>query len=138
LQRGEPGRAATLIAESLRLRWEFGDKWNIASVLEAAAAVMVATDRAEVAARIYGAIEALREAIDSPLMALDKPDYERNRAAAQATLGETAFIHGWTHGRRLPLATAVSGTLEILQAMSGNPSAAAVSASSAVNRSTID
>jgi len=112
--------AAHLVAESLQLRWEFGDKWNIAYVLEAIAAIMVATNRPEAAARVYGTIEALREAIDSPVLVLDKADYERNRAAAQAALGESSFTRAWTEGRRLALGSAVSEALETLRTISTN------------------
>jgi hypothetical protein len=97
LQQREYGRAAHLIAESLQLRWDFGDKWNIARVLEAVAAVLLATDRPDAAARVFGTIEALRETIDSPLLVLDKAEYDGHRAAAQAALGNRPFS---TRGRR--------------------------------------
>ena len=102
LKQGELGRAATLIEESLRLRWDFGDKWNVARVLEAAAAIMVASDHAEVAARVYGTIEALREAINSPLMVLAQDDYEKNLAAIREALDEGTLTRAWAEGRRIP------------------------------------
>jgi tetratricopeptide (TPR) repeat protein len=108
LQRGERDEAASLLAEALRLRWDLGDKWNLARVLEAVAAVMVANGRAEASARVYGTIEALREAIDSSLMVLDTEAYVRHRAAAQVALGEAGFSRHLTEGRHLPLAIAVS------------------------------
>jgi predicted ATPase/class 3 adenylate cyclase len=137
LKRGELGHAATLIAESLRLRWDFGDKWNVAQVLEGAAEVMVASDRAEAAARVYGAVEALHEAINSPRMVLAEDDYEQAVIAIRAALDEATFAQVWAQGRRLPLAEAVRDTLETLAAISGDQPTTTASAASAVDRSTI-
>jgi predicted ATPase len=136
LKRGELGHAAGLMAESLRLRWDFGDKWNVARVLEGAAAIMVASDRAEAAARVYGTVEALREAIDSPRMVLAQVDYERDLAAIQAALGEATLTGAWAQGQRLPLAEAVRDTLETLAAISGDQLTTTATAASAVDPST--
>jgi hypothetical protein len=136
LKRGELGHAAALMAESLRLRWDFGDKWNVARVLEGAAAIMVPYTRAAAAARVYGTVEALREAIDSPRMVLAQVDYERDLVAIRAALDEATFAGAWSQGRSLPLADAVHDTMETLAAISGDQPTTTPIASSAVDRNT--
>src|SRR5207247_1410305 len=50
------------------------------------------------AARLWGAAEALREAVNIPLPPVERVDYERSVAAARASLGEKAFAAAWTEG----------------------------------------
>jgi predicted ATPase/transcriptional regulator with XRE-family HTH domain len=119
LTRGEIGRAAALNRESLGLWWEFGDKWNMVSVLEIAAAIIAAGDRGETAARLYGAAEALREAISAPMGVLDQPEYARHLAALRAALDELTLTRAWAEGRRIPLATAVTEAMTMANALAG-------------------
>jgi tetratricopeptide (TPR) repeat protein len=133
LTRGETRLAATCNRESLRLWWESGDKWNLVRVLEIAAAIMVATGRAEEAARVYGAAEALREAISSPMGLLDEPEYARNLAAARAALHEPLFTSAWEQGRRCPLAQTVAEAVDVMAAIAEPQAAASDTASSAAN-----
>ena len=53
------------------------------------------------AARLWGAAEALREAIGAPMAPVDRPDYDRAVTAARAQLGERAFATAWAKGRAM-------------------------------------
>jgi non-specific serine/threonine protein kinase len=116
LDRGEVARAAALNRESLRLWWEFGDKWGLTYTLEIAAAIIAAADLAETAVRLYGAAEALR-AISLPITVLAPSERERHRAAVRAALDESTFVRAWTEGQRVPLATAVTAAIEKMAAI---------------------
>jgi hypothetical protein len=57
---------------------------------------------AEQAARLFGAAEALREAILARLSPASRAAYERHVAAARAGLEAARFVDAWAAGRALP------------------------------------
>lgn len=61
----------------------------------------------ERAARLFGAVEVLREVIGAPLQPSEQAEYERNRAAVCATLGHEAFSAAWAAGRKMSLEEAI-------------------------------
>jgi non-specific serine/threonine protein kinase len=110
-RRGDYSRASALYAESLVLRYEQGDQQSIASSLRGLASIAAATRRHEQAARLWGAADALREAIGAP------PPRHAARAqeaiaAVRRGLGEEVFAAAWTAGRALTLAEAVAEALQ--------------------------
>lgn len=123
VDRGEAAGAAALIRESLRLWWEFGDTWGVAYTLEIAAAIAAVGNHADVAARLYGAADALR-ATSLPINVLDPSAHERHRAAARAALGEAVFTQTWAEGHRRPLAEAVAEALAMMASIAESHSAA--------------
>jgi len=116
LERGEPEEAASLVAASLGFFWEIGDKWNLAPALEAAAAIIVAGRHAEPAARLFGAANALREAMPWPIGILDRPWHAFQMAAMSSAIGEPAFTQAWTAGRTQSLEKSVSEARALLTA----------------------
>jgi DNA-binding NarL/FixJ family response regulator len=52
---------------------------------------------------LWGAAEALREAIGAPIPPVYRGAYERAVRAARAQCGEKAFAAAWTQGRTMPL-----------------------------------
>ena len=79
--------------------------------LEGLAGVAVTQGLAEQGARLFGATEALREAMGWPLPPVSRADYERDVAAARAQLGEATFAAAWAAGRALPLEQAITDAL---------------------------
>jgi hypothetical protein len=67
---------------------------------------------AERAARLFGAAEALREALGAPLPPVERAHYDRSIATVRAALGEKAFAAAWTAGRAMPLEAAVARATE--------------------------
>jgi ATP/maltotriose-dependent transcriptional regulator MalT len=53
------------------------------------------------AAQLWGAAEALREAIAVPRLPVDRVGYEQAVAAAWGRLGEDTFAAGWQEGRMM-------------------------------------
>ncbi len=124
---GEYRQAAALFEESLTLFLELGNKVGVAECLEGLASVAAAEwqpeggtsarhaakdGRAERAARLLGAAEALREVASTPLPPYRRADYGRDIAAARAQLDEAAFAAAWAEGRAMMMEQAVAYALE--------------------------
>ena len=61
---------------------------------EGLAAIAAAQNEPERAGCLFGAAEALREAMGIPLAPVERPDYDRHVAALHAALGESYFMSG--------------------------------------------
>ncbi len=115
--------ARRLYEEGLAISTELGDTEAIASCLEGLGAVLAAQGHADTslwATRLWGAAEALREAMGAPIPPIYYADYDRWVAAARAQLGEKAFAGVWTEGRMMTpeQALAAQGKAMIPTAMS--------------------
>ena len=104
---GDSPRAAALWRESLVLSRDLGDRWKIAMALEGLAGLSAARRQPERAAWLYGAAEALREAIGVPLWPSLRAEYDDIVARVGARLGVVAFDAAWAGGRALPLDAAI-------------------------------
>ncbi|MGH2343905.1 MAG: ATP-binding protein [Chloroflexota bacterium] len=111
IAQGDYGRAAGLLEESLELCLDLGDKQTIAGCLESTAALALAEQAPRRAAELFGAAEALREHIGSPLPPPNRAEYERNMAAVSATLGTDVADAILSRGRALSLESAVAVAL---------------------------
>jgi predicted ATPase len=65
------------------------------------------------AARLFGAVEALRKAARIPLAPIHRPAYERDLAAARAQLDAQAWDTAWAAGRTLTIEQAIAEALTI-------------------------
>jgi tetratricopeptide (TPR) repeat protein len=98
-QRGEPPAARTYYQQSLALNQQIGEKWMTPFNLEGLASVVATQGELRWAAQLWGAAEALREAMDIPRLPVDRVGSEQAVAAARAQLGEDAFAAAWSEGR---------------------------------------
>ncbi len=89
--------------EGLLLAREIGNKGKIASCLEGVAGVRAAQGELLQSARLWGAAEALRQAIGAPIPPVYRAAYERAVTSARAQLGEKAFAAAWAQRRTMPL-----------------------------------
>jgi hypothetical protein len=64
------------------------------------------------AVRLYGAAEALREAIGMPLPLYERTQYERDIEASRKNLDERTFTNARAEGRAMTLEQAVAFALE--------------------------
>jgi DNA-binding CsgD family transcriptional regulator len=110
-RQGDLGRADASLEESLRVHHDLGDRWRIASVLEGLAGTACARGEFELAARIFGAAEALREAIGTPVPLCERPDRDSNVATARARLDDAAWAALWAEGQAMSLGEAVGYAL---------------------------
>jgi tetratricopeptide (TPR) repeat protein len=98
IQWGEMPAARTYYQQSLALNQQVGEKWMTPFNLEGLASVVATQGALWLAAQLWGAAEALREAIDVPRLPVDRVGYEQAVAAVRAQLGEEAFAAAWQEG----------------------------------------
>jgi DNA-binding CsgD family transcriptional regulator len=110
--------------EGLPLARKADSMCNVASCLEGLAGVRAAQGELPQSARLWGAAEALRQAIGAPIPPVYRPVYERTVTAARVQLGEKAFAAAWAQGRTMALehVLAAQEPVPMLPAMSANPS----------------
>lgn len=99
---GEYAQARAIFEESLRLFHTIGDKEGVAENLRDLGDVWANLKDAQKAARLWGAAEALREKIGSPLPPIEQERYEQEVARARAAATEpNTFPLAWNEGRAL-------------------------------------
>jgi ATP/maltotriose-dependent transcriptional regulator MalT len=97
---GDADAARRLYRESLTLLVAFNVyKDLIAEGLEGVAALETAQGRPSRAAQLWGAAEALREAIGAPMHPIHCASFEQAVALTRTRLGEQAFRAAWADGR---------------------------------------
>jgi predicted ATPase/DNA-binding XRE family transcriptional regulator len=92
-------KASDLFVDSLAAFSDLGDRRGMAESLEGLAGVAGVQGEPGQAARLFGAAEALREAIGAPLLPHDHSRYATTLAAAREQLDEDAWLHAWASGR---------------------------------------
>jgi predicted ATPase/class 3 adenylate cyclase len=105
-------RAVARLGESLEVRREIGDKGGCAWCLERLAETAAKQGNPEKAVRLLSAAAALRISIGSIVDPADQAEYQTQRAALRAELGEERFSTIWNEGRALTLEQAVAYALE--------------------------
>ena len=100
---GDSGQATELYQQSLTLIWTRGYRECIAEDLAGLAATASLLGQPERAARLFGAVEALREVSGIRLSPLPRADYDRAVEGIRAHLDEAAFAEAWKEGRTRPL-----------------------------------
>ena len=112
LSEHRPDRALELLREALRRLAELEFKDVIGYCFEGLAAVLVLTERAEEAAKLLGAAEALRESLGVELAPAEQATHTETVDAVRARLGEERFSDAWRQGRELALDEAIAYALE--------------------------
>jgi non-specific serine/threonine protein kinase len=117
-ERGDHRAAAAYLAECFRTWQAIGEDGHIADGLLRAGAIAAALGEPARAARLFGAAERLREAIDVHIApdALPHGFYEAGLAAASDMLGDDALTDAWNAGRRFDLAEAVAEAVALADA----------------------
>ena len=110
-EQGDHERAVELFKESINRNQKLGNKAILAELMEGIAGVAGAYGRALRAARLYGAAEALREAISVPVPAGDRPRYERHIAVACSVIDRETWEKAWAEGKNVALEQAVEYAL---------------------------
>src|SRR5262249_32661510 len=63
------------------------------------------------AARLFGAVQALREALRAPVTGIFRAKLHRDVSATRAALAEETFAAAWSAGREMSLEAAISDAL---------------------------
>jgi predicted ATPase len=106
---GDYAAARAMCEESLVIGRAVGDNRNIAPRLEGLAGLFVAQGEPVRAVRLWGAADAQREAMGTPMPPVYRADYDRSVASARTQLGEQAFAAAWAEGRMMTLEQVLSG-----------------------------
>jgi predicted ATPase/class 3 adenylate cyclase len=115
LERGDVQHAAELQLEALTLSRELGNRESLAFSLEAAGRLAAATGtRPRDAAVLWGAAEAVREALSQPPEPIPPGVNERYLAAVRSALGDAEFARCLSAGRSLAPEQAQDRAIEML------------------------
>jgi tetratricopeptide (TPR) repeat protein len=104
---GDPGAARSLFVQALALAKERGDKRVAAECLQGLAASLAVQDDPTESARLFGAGEALLEAIGATPSASEIAVSDRFVPSVREGLGETRFQEEWSAGYHLPADEAI-------------------------------
>jgi len=89
------------------MRQVIGDRRGIVLCLEILSEVAVAGGQLERAARLMGAVDALREAMGLHRPLDEAASYEEHMGTAREGLGDERFTHAWESGRETPTEDAI-------------------------------
>ncbi|RAY12828.1 hypothetical protein DPM19_22680 [Actinomadura craniellae] len=98
LRLGRDRQALRRLVTSLKLHHELGDRWRLASVLDALAGALTARD-APLAAALLGTAARLRDEMGAAVPACERPALTGTRAALADRLGAEPFERAHTMGR---------------------------------------
>jgi predicted ATPase/DNA-binding CsgD family transcriptional regulator len=124
-QRGDRAQASSWFGDALRLSGDLGNHLAVVNTLEALSGLAVSLAQYRSAARLLGAVEAVRTAIGAPLPPVQLPRHEAVAVAARQSLGEAEFASALAAGRALTPEAAIVDGLEFvdLLASSSEPDA---------------
>jgi DNA-binding NarL/FixJ family response regulator len=109
---------------------ESGDQQGMAGCARDLASVAALTGQHEQAVHLFGASEALREAIGAWAIGAPTPRqparYEQAVAEASAGLGDEAFSAAWEAGRAMPLEDAFTTALAVISQAAARPTPAPI------------
>jgi predicted ATPase/DNA-binding CsgD family transcriptional regulator len=103
LQEGDFQRSTAFYQQSLALNRTLGNRNGIAEALAGLAEVASRISQSERAARLFGAVEALRKASTIRLSPLRRAAYECTLRDIRAQLDEAAFVAAWKEGGAMQL-----------------------------------
>ncbi len=113
LHQRDERRAAVCFADGLTLSEELRFRYGIAMNLAGMAGVAAAKGQPEHSARLFGAADALFDAMGQVVEPGDRTEYDRNAAVARTQLGAQAFAAAWTAGRAMTMEQAIADALEL-------------------------
>ncbi|HEY8283135.1 MAG TPA: tetratricopeptide repeat protein, partial [Chloroflexota bacterium] len=110
---GDFTEATRLHRESLEVRRAIMDRPGFAECFEGLAVCAAGEGQPHRAARLFGAAEAIREAIGRPIEQADRAPHDRVVPAVRAALGEDAFDAAWAAGQGMPLEEVIASCFDV-------------------------
>jgi predicted ATPase/transcriptional regulator with XRE-family HTH domain/Tfp pilus assembly protein PilF len=111
--RGHLDEAESYITQALQLDVGAGDRAGITLDLAALAGVAGSRGQLERAARLFGAADALREAIGITFDTPDQVEYDRSLEATRARVPTELWERLWAEGKALPMERAIEYALAL-------------------------
>jgi DNA-binding CsgD family transcriptional regulator/tetratricopeptide (TPR) repeat protein len=124
---GDLPRAVSLFQESLALRWTRGEKRGVAEAM-AGLAEIIASHEPRTAARLFGAVDGLRESSGIRIPPPEQRIYDRALDSLASVLGRRQFEQELAAGREMPLAMAVDQAVAFSLPVAATPAAPDVAA----------
>jgi DNA-binding CsgD family transcriptional regulator len=115
---GDPARAVSLVCDGLAACARLGDKEIAARGISELATIAAERGELPLAARLYGNVAALREAIGAPLAPAERAGHDAAVDAIRAVLPGNAFAAAWEIGRALSLDQVIAEAAALAQAAS--------------------
>jgi predicted ATPase/class 3 adenylate cyclase len=106
--RGDLARSWNLFEESLTWARVHGNPWGLAVCIEGLAGALSALGQPQLAARLFGAACAFRDANRLVYILGSLPDYERDLAETRSRLGDAAFEAAFEAGRVVSIEHAIT------------------------------
>ena len=97
--------------DGIQMFIQMGDLRGLGYSLSGYACLALAQEEIEQAARLFGAVDAIREELGSLLEVILQNEYEQAKVATQELLGEDAFNTEWSNGYAMPVEKAVQYAL---------------------------
>jgi DNA-binding CsgD family transcriptional regulator len=116
---GDDVHAATCYQECLVLDPEHAQPWHMPNALEGLAEIAADVGQRELATRLLGSADALRQVAGIPLEPALKPAQDRLLAAIRGDLGDHVFAELWNQGRRLRSDEILADARSVAPARSG-------------------
>ena len=89
--------------EGMRLFWQLGDRRGLGYSLFGFACLAQALEEPHRSARLFGAVDSIREDLGALLEAVLQFEYEHMKSATQDVLGEDVFHTSWDEGHKMTL-----------------------------------
>jgi predicted ATPase/class 3 adenylate cyclase len=104
---GDLTQAKSIYRETLQGWQNFGNRAAIAHQLECFGLLAIADEEPQRAIKLFGAAEALREKIQSPMTDHERVEYDQAVSQLRLMLAEAEFNTLWTDGRATPMEQAI-------------------------------
>lgn len=111
-RQGNDDEAEALYRDTIGVWLEYGNRPAVANQLEAFGFLAIHRGQFGRAATLFGAAEALREAVDSPMTFIEQDEYDRETAALRESMAPGELSAAWQIGRSMDMETAVNFALE--------------------------
>lgn len=108
---GDESGALALYRQTLATSVALGDKEIAARATSEVAVIANTRERFELAARLFGSVAGLREAIGAPLSPAERARHDQSLTVTRAALHEEKYQQCWEEGHALSLEHAVSEAL---------------------------
>jgi tetratricopeptide (TPR) repeat protein len=105
--------AKKAFADSLQIGRTRSIPWLASTDLEGLAGVAAAHGEAELAARLYGAADAIRTSCGTPVRPSHQHLHDRGVAVAKALLGQEDFTRAYQQGRAVPVEQMITDALRV-------------------------
>jgi len=113
LHQGKWAEAHPWFLKSLEDNHAIGTLQGVAACIAACGAVALASGNPALAARLYGAVDAITREIGTPLMTSDVLEMQRTMADLRQQLDEKSFKGAWAEGQIMTLEQAVAAARSI-------------------------